>query len=180
MPRKKQPVRIKRELWRGKYYAVAREHGRFKAIERYSRKRPIKKLKEIYRQNRTFSKNILKKHITSRITAEKRGYYIDEIDDFKSKRPLKKYKRFSVVIEAYAEGKYISATSSQYDIRPENIETAKDEAYDNFYGKLYQIVVEDVGSGEVKDGELLYNSLKRVKGGINIKEGFRYYAEVSA
>ena len=123
-------LRIKRESFRGHYYVVVRDKGRFKSRRKWNQKFTIRKASHKFRRDNTLTKDLAKRKLKSRPD-------LTEIVD-SSKRPkIKKGIPFRVVATGLLKDGAVIGASSQARVWG-NYNQAKDAAITNFWERVAQ------------------------------------------
>jgi len=122
-------IRIRREIWNHHYRIVARDSkGSLITHSKWTPKNTIRKAATIFRQNRTFNPDIIRKPLINTV----------ERIDYGKKRIIKVgYLNYQVVVVGFYKGKQIQARSQQHSLSHKKSD-AVDEAMESFLELLAQ------------------------------------------
>lgn len=172
---KKSSIEIKRESYYRKYYIVIRENGKVRERRRYEKGFNLPLAKKYFSSNGTLYEKIIRKRLTSKKWAKKRGFYIDEISDYETGELNKKQINYQGVVEGELHnGKIIAGRSRKHDISYPK-ETALAEARENFHLRLSEILSEEIydeDKGSAYARELMEDDK------ITIRQGYVYYEKI--
>ena len=142
-------ISIKRENFKGKYYIVVRDKGRFAARRRWNQKFNKRKAAGIWKVNKTLLKKVSKRTMTKkdRITGKPFIETVDTRTRQETKKPAKKYP-FRITFKITINGKTIKGSSSARFWN--RVSQAEDQAMENLLANLsYQLFGEtDINEAE--------------------------------
>ena len=152
--------KLKREIYKNKYYWVVREKGKIRAKRKYTKRLNKDLIFSIYKNNNTLYENLVKKRLKTKDYSE----FI--ASDFKDTKPKTlKSRPYRIQITALVRKELIIANSKTLNWR--RISEAKQEAYNRFYMAVASRTSDGSDIDEGKD-----YSDKNIR---NIEERIIYY-----